>query len=76
MYKIVNNKQPFQSVSNGFAFYINENVTAKLYVSVDGGTYYPYQEDIVAPDYVIVCNCVPDMFFYIDGITEPIKILL
>lgn len=76
MYKIVKDKQPFQVVGSTMAFTIPYSTTATLYMSADGVNYYPYEQQIKAPDTIIVNGCVTDMYFYIDGINDDLKVLI
>ena len=76
MIKVVNNQQPFQVIQDSFAFTVPYAATVKVYMSADGINYYPYKEDITTPDTVIVGGCVSDMYFYIDGITESVNVML
>lgn len=74
--KNIGNQQRFQSVNSSFSFTIPYSTTATLYMSADGVNFYPYNEQITAPDTVVVNGVVEGMYFYIDGLTDNITINL
>lgn len=75
MLKKIENKERFQSMGTSFAITLPSG-TYTLYQSADGEVYYPYGTEITGEDTLVVNGIKSGMFFYIEGLTEPVNVLL
>ena len=75
MKKTIGNEQKFQCVNDNWAVTLPSG-NYQLYLSADGITYSKYKDDITGDDTLVVTGCVPEMYFYISGLTGEVEVLL
>lgn len=75
MLKRIENGEKFQALGTSFAVTLPQG-SYTLYQSADGSIYTPYGEMIAGNDTLVVNGVKSGMYFYIDGLTESVNVLL
>ena len=75
MLKRIENGERFQALGISFAVTLPQG-TYTLYQSADGSIYTPYAEPISGNDTLVVNGIKSGMYFYFDGLTEGVNVLL
>lgn len=75
MKKRIVNLEKFQCIKDNWAVTLPSG-TYTLYMSADGANYTAYENQINGNDTLVVAGCTPGMYFYIDGLTSEVEVLL